>query len=345
MTAGVVGDDRVRHPVLGQFPGGEARALVPRAGFIDPHVDGNPGIVRRVDRRGGGADIVTWGATLEELGRLCEDGSLPFLLSLRSAVASAIFEVASPAIVERYVRPMASGGRFGSFAYSEDAVLGHAFATPFEYVLGGRDIPIIPFFTNVYMPPLPSARRCAALGGALARIIQERPERVAIIASGGMSHYPGTWKYPTPEYDFDRWMIAQFEIGNLDALLNMSPEQLDEVGNTEMLTWAMMFGAIGSTSGELLQYTPTWHHGHGFMRFLPARPRKAPRLEALEERGFIRRLPNRARAIEVIKLPDSVNQGMGGRKQEMIARADAFVALPGGFGTMDEALSRRPRSR
>ena len=36
-------------------------------------------------------------------------------------------------------------------------------------------------------------------------------------------------------------------------------------------------------------------------------------ITALEERGFIRRLPNRARAIEVIKLPDSVAQGMGGR--------------------------------
>jgi repressor LexA len=35
-------------------------------------------------------------------------------------------------------------------------------------------------------------------------------------------------------------------------------------------------------------------------------------ITALEERGFIRRLPNRARAIEVIKLPESVAQSMGG---------------------------------
>jgi repressor LexA len=34
-------------------------------------------------------------------------------------------------------------------------------------------------------------------------------------------------------------------------------------------------------------------------------------ITALEERGFIRRLPNRARAIEVIRLPDSVGHGMG----------------------------------
>lgn len=34
-------------------------------------------------------------------------------------------------------------------------------------------------------------------------------------------------------------------------------------------------------------------------------------ITALEERGFIRRLPNRARAIEVIKLPESVAHGVG----------------------------------
>src|SRR6201985_874581 len=34
-------------------------------------------------------------------------------------------------------------------------------------------------------------------------------------------------------------------------------------------------------------------------------------ITALEERGFIRRLPNRARAIEVIKLPETVGGGMG----------------------------------
>jgi len=33
-------------------------------------------------------------------------------------------------------------------------------------------------------------------------------------------------------------------------------------------------------------------------------------ITALEERGFIRRLPNRARAIEVIKLPESMAQGV-----------------------------------
>ncbi len=38
-------------------------------------------------------------------------------------------------------------------------------------------------------------------------------------------------------------------------------------------------------------------------------------ITALEERGFIRRLANRARAIEVIKLPESVAHGMSGRSR------------------------------
>jgi len=160
-------------------------------------------------------------------------------------------------------------------AYSEDALLGHTFAVPFEFVIAGRQIPVIPFHTNVYLPPLPSPQRCAALGAEIARIVATRNERVAIIASGGMSHYPGTERYPHPEFDFDYWLISELERGNINALLEMTSVQLDEVGNTELLNWATMFGALGSCRGELLQYTPTWHHGHAVMRFLPERAKAA----------------------------------------------------------------------
>jgi len=170
-------------------------------------------------------------------------------------------------------------------AYSEDALLGHTFATPFEYLIEKRNIPVVPFFTNVYLPPLPTARRCAAMGAEIAQVIKGRKERVAVIASGGMSHYPGTHKYPHPEYDFDYWMIAELERGNINAVLDLTPTQLDETGNTEMLNWATMFGMIGALPGELLQYTPTWHHGHGYMRFLPKRERKKPMMPQRELYG------------------------------------------------------------
>jgi len=34
-----------------------------------------------------------------------------------------------------------------------------------------------------------------------------------------------------------------------------------------------------------LQYTPTWHHGHGYMRFLPKRERKKPMMPQRERYG------------------------------------------------------------
>jgi len=155
--------------------------------------------------------------------------------------------------------------------YSQDAVLGHSFAAVYEWVIEGRKIPVVPIFVNTYLPPLPTARRCQQLGAAVRSVIENSDRRVAIIASGGMSHYPGTWKYPQPAFDFDWWAIAQMERGNIDALLSLTSEQLDEVGNTEMLPWMVMFGAIGRQCGELLTYQPTWHHGHAVMRFIPNR--------------------------------------------------------------------------
>lgn len=58
-------------------------------------------------------------------------------------------------------------------------------------------------------------------------------------------------------------------------------------------------------------------------------------ITALEERGFIRRLPNRARALEVVKLPDSMNPSLGGRK----ARFEPSV-IEGNLGRVAAPQSR-----
>jgi aromatic ring-opening dioxygenase catalytic subunit (LigB family) len=166
-------------------------------------------------------------------------------------------------------------------AYSQEAELGHSFAAPFEWVLAGRDIPVVPIFVNTYLPPLPRAQRCAAFGKAIAEIVGTRKERVALLASGGMSHYPGTSRYYRPAFDFDQWCITELQNGHSDSFLNLTSPQLDEVGNTEMLPWAPVLGAIGEQHMELLSYQPTAHHGHAVARFHPGpppnpKPKQAP---------------------------------------------------------------------
>ena len=174
-----------------------------------------------------------------------------------------IHQVFAEALLEQLIR------RDFDMAFSQEADLGHSFAAIFEWILEGRSIPVVPLFVNTYLPPLPTPRRCAALGRAIAEIVASRPERVAVLASGGMSHYPGTSRYYEPAYDFDRWCIQELENSHEDSFLNLTPEQLDEVGNTEMLPWAIALGAAGKQHMELLSYQPTTHHGHAVARFHP----------------------------------------------------------------------------
>src|SRR4026209_1832843 len=81
-------------------------------------------------------------------------------------------------MAEDLLNKLAVDHRFG-LAYSADADLGPPSAVPSEHVIGRRDIPVIPFFTNVYVPPLPTPKRCAALGRAIAEIAKGRGERGA----------------------------------------------------------------------------------------------------------------------------------------------------------------------
>jgi repressor LexA len=64
-------------------------------------------------------------------------------------------------------------------------------------------------------------------------------------------------------------------------------------------------------------------------------------ITALEERGFIRRLPNRARAIEVIRLPDSVAHGVTN------ARTRGFVpnVIEGNLGRVRAAAPEEDSAR
>jgi aromatic ring-opening dioxygenase catalytic subunit (LigB family) len=161
-------------------------------------------------------------------------------------------------------------------AFCHKAFMGHAFVVPFEFILEHRQIPIVPLFVNVYVPPLPQPHRAYQLGRCIAQIVAERGERVAILASGGMSHYPGTDKYGYPDFEFDRYLLGVMERGEQSSLLSLTSEKLDETGETELLTWYVVFGAIGNQRGEILSYQPTWHHGLGVINFPLTTPLQEP---------------------------------------------------------------------
>lgn len=148
-------------------------------------------------------------------------------------------------------------------AYSQEAELDHASLVPLHYIVGKRSIPIVPLFVNIYVPPQPAPRRCYQLGQTLGELLRKRPERVAVLASGGMSHFPGTERYGNPDYDFDYKLLEDLKAGNGEALLECSPRTLDERGNIELRTWLVAMGMIGADRPlDVFTYQPTWHHGY-----------------------------------------------------------------------------------
>ncbi|MBI4561167.1 MAG: hypothetical protein HY724_03905 [Candidatus Rokubacteria bacterium] len=146
--------------------------------------------------------------------------------------------------------------------YSQDMPLDYAFFIPLHFTMPEPAPPIVPLFVNVYLPPQPTPRRCYQWGQALAEILAARPERVALMASGGMSHFPGTHRYGSPDFEFDRQVLEVLKQGRGRELARLTGEDLDKAGNAELRTWLTLLGAIGDAPAEVVCYAPSWHHGN-----------------------------------------------------------------------------------
>lgn len=88
-------------------------------------------------------------------------------------------------------------------AFSAKLQIDHGQSHAIQYVLDGLDLPVVPIVVNVFAPPLPSLRRCDALGAAVRRAVAsfEDDRRVVVVGSGGLSHrlpFPD-WRAPEGE--------------------------------------------------------------------------------------------------------------------------------------------------
>lgn len=149
--------------------------------------------------------------------------------------------------------------------YSQEVRLDYAFYVPLHFTMPESQVPIVPLYVNVYLPPQPTPRRCYAWGQALRAILDGRPERVALMASGGMSHFPGTDRYGTPDYDFDRRLLEALAQGRGRETVGLTGEELDKTGNVELRTWITLLGAVGEAHAEVICYEPSWHHGNAIV--------------------------------------------------------------------------------
>jgi hypothetical protein len=79
--------------------------------------------------------------------------------------------------------------------FSDELLLDHATFLPLHFLNPNMAVPIVPVILNTLTPPMPSAKRCFQFGEFLGRVLQQNAKRVALIATGGLSHWPGEAKH------------------------------------------------------------------------------------------------------------------------------------------------------
>lgn len=131
------------------------------------------------------------------------------------------------------------------------AGFGHAYGFVIDRLLGGRQVPVLPIMLNTYFPPnVPRPARCYDIGVTIGKVVaaSDLPLRVAVVASGGLSHF-------AVDERLDRGILGAMAGRDADALRAVSHLALRS-GNSEILNWIMTAGAVGDLAVDQCDYIP-----------------------------------------------------------------------------------------
>jgi hypothetical protein len=89
---------------------------------------------------------------------------------------------------------------------------------------------------------------------------------VAILATGGLSHFPGSPRIGEIDESFDHQLLEVMRQGNGKSLIDYSVQDLLKAGDTEFLNWMVVIGAIGDAKATYTSYMPDYvATGWGFV--------------------------------------------------------------------------------
>lgn len=107
-------------------------------------------------------------------------------------------------------------------AFAEEWRFDHAIAVPLHFLTPAYDLAVIPANINCQGPPLTPLHRAWAFGEALRRAADAVPERIAIVGTGGISHWPATPDSGKVNEAWDRDFLARWSRNDKTALLRYS---------------------------------------------------------------------------------------------------------------------------
>jgi 2,3-dihydroxyphenylpropionate 1,2-dioxygenase len=204
-------------------------------------------------------------------------------------------------------------------AFTLDTDVGTAFTIAHDYCGFSRETPFLPIYVNVYVPPQPSPQRCFAFGKALSRSLERLGKRAVVIVSDGLSHYPGTPMYPTPDLAGDRVIFERLAAGNLLYIMSYDSARLDRTGNVECRSLQILAGAIGDRRPDHALLEPSWHHIYAVLGWTTPLAQEA---YAPLYPGFAARHSELARAIHAIVTDDAASAAYKSNRPEFAQRYD-----------------------
>jgi 2,3-dihydroxyphenylpropionate 1,2-dioxygenase len=149
-------------------------------------------------------------------------------------------------------------------SFSDELSLDHGVMIPLHFI-AAPEIPLVPIVINALTPPLPSVARCFSLGRVVGDVVARSKKRVALVASGGLSHNPGTPTSGDVDQEFDTQFLGAFMDNDQQRLLAYSTESIapSGFGTQEIRNWIALAGAAPGWRGRLLSYEaiPGWATG------------------------------------------------------------------------------------
>lgn len=160
------------------------------------------------------------------------------------------------------------------FSVTQEFGLDHAMLVPLHYLTDGLKTPVVPIWVNAFVKPLPSARRCYALGRMLKGAIESLPGkmRIAVLATGHFSLEiagprvdPGE-RHGTPDIGWSKHVHRRIKNAEIEELVaEATPERMWKAGNIggELLNWIVMLGTVGrSKPSHIIDHDD--EDGHAF---------------------------------------------------------------------------------
>ncbi|MFN4209484.1 MAG: extradiol ring-cleavage dioxygenase [Devosia sp.] len=162
-------------------------------------------------------------------------------------------------------------------AFSNELKIDHSIICPIITVRPDNDLPVVPIYTNIFAPPLPSPRRFYDLGRAIRKAIDAFPsdKRVAAICTGHLSLElggPRQFMETGPDPVFDRQALEWFRTGDIDAILDsVTHETMARSGTAThgFLNFILMMGVAGPQPADYVDFLDLFHTMEAYVTWYP----------------------------------------------------------------------------